>query len=67
MGRIIAGKRKERNLDLATLAARAGISVAYISMLESGQREARLDVVLALARALRCKPQDFYDFTQRAH
>ncbi len=38
------------------LAVRAGVSIAYVSQLESGKRCPSLAALVALATALRCEP-----------
>lgn len=45
--------RRERRLTQEALAAKAGISVAYVSMLERGQRTPPLETVDLIARALK--------------
>ncbi len=44
------------NMSQETLAARAGVSVSYISMMERGQRRPPLDTLELLARALGIPP-----------
>ena len=48
--------RLQRKLSQEALAARAGLSVSFISMLERGQRSPPLDTLERLAKALRVTP-----------
>ena len=48
--------RLQRSLSQEALAARAGLSVSFISMLERGQRSPPLDTLERLAKALRVTP-----------
>jgi DNA-binding Xre family transcriptional regulator len=56
--RLVAGRnpimvwREHRGLKAKELAERAGISAPYLSQLESGEREASLDVIKKIAAAL---------------
>jgi transcriptional regulator with XRE-family HTH domain len=45
--------RQKKQLTQEALAARAGISVAYVSMLERGQRTPPLETIDLLAKALK--------------
>lgn len=45
----VRARRKEQKLTLATLAARCGLSVSYVSMIERGQRSPTLETCAALA------------------
>lgn len=48
--------RETRRLTQQELAARAKISVSYVSMLERGQRSPPLDTLEHVARALHVRP-----------
>ena len=48
--------RIARGLTQEQLAARAGISVSYVSMLQRGQRSPPLETLEQLAKALGVKP-----------
>ncbi len=48
--------RTQRKLSQEALAAKAGISVSYVSMLERGQRTPPLDTLEAVAKALAVSP-----------
>ena len=50
--------RIRRKLSQESLAAKAGLSVSYISMLERGQRSPPLDTLEQLARALGTRVAD---------
>ena len=50
--------RTARKLSQATLAKAAGVSVSYVSMLERGQRSPPLEMLEALAKALRVSPAE---------
>lgn len=43
--------RNEANLTMAETASKVGISEAYYSMIESGERQKRLDITLAVKLA----------------
>ncbi len=55
--------RARRHLSQAGLAAKAGISVSYISMLERGQRSPLLDTIDRLAEALAVSPLSLLERT----
>ena len=48
----LKNERLRRKLSQEALAAKAGLSVSYISMLERGQRTPPLDTLESIARAL---------------
>ena len=48
--------RTSKKLTQTALAAKAGIGVSYVSMLERGQRSPPLDTLEALAKALGVQP-----------
>ena len=50
--------REARGLNQAQLAAYAGISRAYLTQIETGGRTGTLDVMVKLARNLRCMVED---------
>jgi transcriptional regulator with XRE-family HTH domain len=52
----LKSERLRRKLSQEALAAKAGLSVSYISMLERGQRTPPLDPLESLARALSVQP-----------
>ena len=50
--------REARGLKQVQLAAYAGISRAYLTQIETGERTGTLDVMVKLARNLRCMVED---------
>ncbi len=50
--------RQKRNLTQQALADKAGISVAYVSLLERGERTPPLQTIETLASALGVRPLD---------
>jgi DNA-binding XRE family transcriptional regulator len=50
--------REARGLNQAQLATFAGISRAYLTQIETGERTGTLDVMVKLARNLRCMVED---------
>lgn len=52
----LRSERLRRKLSQESLAAKAGLSVSYISMLERGMRVPPLDTLEALAKALGVSP-----------
>ncbi len=58
LGRTIREQRMTQGLSQDALAARAGISVKHLSVLERGLKEPRLSTFLGLASALKLTPND---------
>lgn len=58
LGRTIREQRMMQGLSQDALAARAGISVKHLSVLERGLKEPRLSTFLSLASALKLTPND---------
>lgn len=56
VGRRVRALRLERNLSLADLAARAGISIGALSQIERGMSSLRVRVIWPLAAALDIEP-----------
>ncbi|BBE72805.1 cupin domain-containing protein [Oharaeibacter diazotrophicus] len=56
LGRRVRALRLERNLSLADLAARAGISIGALSQIERGMTSLRVRVIWPLAAALDVEP-----------
>ena len=55
-GRVLRETRLSKQLSQETLAARAGLDRTYPSLLERGQRQPTLTVLLAVAEALEVPP-----------
>jgi transcriptional regulator with XRE-family HTH domain len=53
--------RASRQLTQEQLAFESGVHSTYISQLESGQRNPTLDVILALAAALKTEPGNLFE------
>src|SRR3954471_23347906 len=56
VGRRVRALRLERNLSLADLAARAGVSIGALSQIERGMSSLRVKVIWPLAAALDIEP-----------
>lgn len=52
IGRAIKLCRSQRGITQARLAARSGISLAYLSLIEKGKRDPTMSTIEAIARAL---------------
>jgi len=60
IGQYLAYQRKKRNLTLADLAEKCGLSISYLSKLEDGQYgTATFDVIQDLAHGLDMRTADF--------
>ena len=57
---LIKDVRKQKNLTLAQLAERTGISTTHINDVENGLKEPGLSVLVRLARALKVQITDLY-------
>ncbi len=53
--------RLERGLSTTELAARAGVSRGYISLVENGHRQINARLLDALSKALKCSSIDIID------
>lgn len=56
--------RRAANISQAVLAERAGLSPAYVSMMERGHANPRLETLTALAHALNTSPVDILTAVQ---
>lgn len=56
--------RRMANMSQAVLAERAGLSAAYVSMVERGLANPRLETLAALAHALNTSPVDILNVAQ---
>lgn len=63
-GKRIRALRKERKLSQEKLALAAGCNTSYLGLVERGVRAASLRVIEKLARALRLRPIDLFDFSE---
>jgi transcriptional regulator with XRE-family HTH domain len=52
LGRAVRSRRVARGLSTAELASAAGMSRRYVAALERGERNPRLDRLIAIAKAL---------------
>jgi len=60
IGRYLAYQRQKRNLTLADVAEKTGLSISYLSKLEAGQyNTATFDVIQDLAHGLNMRTADF--------
>ncbi len=58
-------QRQRRKLTQEQLADKAGMSVAYVSLLERGERTPPLDTLEQLAKALRVEPLELLQQRRR--
>lgn len=65
LGPRLRSARQERGLTLADLAARAGLSASTLSRLESGKRQASLELLLPLTRELGIRVDDLLPHRDR--
>lgn len=61
MGARIRKLRQARGLSQAELARRAKITREYLNKVEAGRYDITVGVLLRLAKALRVKPQAFFE------
>lgn len=57
---LLKEKRKERNLTLAQLSDRTGISTTHINDIENNIKEPSLSMMVRIAKALDLKVEDLY-------
>lgn len=60
IGERIRESRKSRNLTLAQMAERTGLSVGFLSQIELGKNSASVETLYRIARALGMLPGDFF-------
>ncbi len=58
IGPRVRTRRLAAKLSLSGLAGRAGIPIASLSRFETGKREPSVTILVALANALGCTPND---------
>ena len=54
-------RRKEKKLTQEQLAEQAGVSIVYITQMETNVRNHNIQVVYLVAKALGCTLNDLYD------
>lgn len=59
--------RQERGLSQTALAERAGLSMGYVSLIEQGNANPRLETITALAAALGVSPVDLLKIENGGH
>ena len=57
---LLKEKRKERNLTLAQLSDRTGISTTHINDIENNIKEPSISMMVRIAKALELKIEDLY-------
>jgi transcriptional regulator with XRE-family HTH domain len=60
----IKEKREQANMTKSELSRLSGVSKAYISEIENGYKEPGVEVLNKLAKALKCKPGDLYEYIE---
>ena len=66
IGRRIKVRRVELGLTQAELATKLSIGQSNLSYIERGERDVSLSLLDEIARALKCKPEDFFRWPQAA-
>jgi len=64
VGANIRRLRLEQGLTQAALAKRAGLSTGYVSLIEQGRANPRLETLSALSKALETSPMDLLRITR---
>lgn len=57
---LLKEKRKERNLTLAQLSEKTGISTTHINDIENNIKEPSISMIVRIAKALDLKVEDLY-------
>lgn len=57
---LLKEKRKERNLTLAQLSSKTGISTTHINDIENNIKEPSISMMIRIAKALDLKVEDLY-------
>lgn len=55
MGQVVAARRLERRLTQKQLAEKAGITINFLSLIETGRRGASMEVLERLAKILKAR------------
>jgi transcriptional regulator with XRE-family HTH domain len=61
-GKRVRQLRKKRGLTQEELAARAHLHTNYVSLIERGHRVVSLNTIMALAKALKVKPAQLFNW-----
>lgn len=64
LGKAVTQLRKERNISQEQFAFDSGIARKYMSEIENGKRNISLDVIERLARALRMRPSELFEYVE---
>jgi len=67
LGKRLKYLRRLKNLTQAQLAERVGLSVNYISQIETGVANPKVKTLFRLARGLDVEIKDLFDFAQQAN
>jgi transcriptional regulator with XRE-family HTH domain len=59
-GKIVRQKRQELEMTQEKLAEKANLHPTYVGSIERGERNIALENILALAKALKCSPREFF-------
>jgi transcriptional regulator with XRE-family HTH domain len=54
--------RHKKKLTLEQLSRLSGVSVAHISEIERGYKIPTIDIIVKIAKALNCEPQDLFNY-----
>jgi transcriptional regulator with XRE-family HTH domain len=60
-GQLLAGLRKQKNLDVRELASRAGLDPRQLTRIEAGEVNMHFTTILALARGLGITPEELLE------
>ncbi len=64
LGKRLKYLRRLKNLTQAQLAERVGLSVNYISQIETGMANPNVKTLISLAQALQVEIKELFDFAQ---
>ncbi len=67
LGKRLKYLRRLKNLTQAQLAERVGLSVNYISQIETGVANPKVKTLFRLAQGLDVEIKDLFDFAQQAN
>ena len=66
IGRRIKVRRVELGMTQGELAEKLSVGQSNLSYIECGKRDVSLSLLDEIARALKCKPEDFFKWPQAA-